>query len=153
MSATYTYEVPTNGKAKSWCITIPEAELTSAGFDQYLKLGGCFNHLPGKVHRPKADLELPVWTAILRGEEVHHSKQRGWNFFVSIVAPGADADLKRWEIGTPGAAHKAWIKAHGGQHLMGGSGPHAAMLRCAVWVLEAPSEAERIQRIEDLIAC
>lgn len=107
--------------------------------------------LPGLRQRRYADTELPVWSVVLDIEARHHTKNRGWDHYVGIVRPTEDGLVLTW-VGEPTAAMKALIKASGAAHLLGGSGPNAAMVRCARWVLEGVDDVERERRLLALLA-
>ncbi len=107
--------------------------------------------LPGAGQRKKADSELAAWTVVFDVEAIHHTKQRGWRHTVGIVAPtGEDGDLGL-QFFSVGAAHKARIKAAGRSDLMGGSGPNAAMVRVARYILDG-GDAGRCARLAEMRA-
>lgn len=108
--------------------------------------------LPGKFLRPGADLELSAWSCIFDGEAMHATKHRGWRHVVGIVAPtGDDGTLVITWI-QANMAMKQAIKAARYSHLLGGSGPNAALLRVARYVLEAPDTTERLARLRAMKA-
>ena len=142
---------PWNSKCSYWALVATPEEVLAAD----LKGAGGMHSLPGTLARKGSDHELPAWTVVLRGEAVHPTKHRGWNFCVSFILPVVDADSNgepmNRNLGLPGTAQKAAIKASGAQHLMLGSGPHAAMLRAAKWVLEAEGDDARLARVDALM--
>jgi hypothetical protein len=100
--------------------------------------------LPGDRVRAGTDLELPAWSVVYDVEARHHAKMRGWDHRVGIVVLREDGGLSlRWV--QPTAAHKAAIKA-ADPSLRGGSGPNAAMVRLAAYVLRGETEADRLAR-------
>jgi hypothetical protein len=102
--------------------------------------------LPGTYCRSGQDHELPVGSVVFDGEANHHRKQRGWTFTVGIVLPGGGGGIDLYWL-APTAERKAAIKAApDGAAYMAGSGPHAAMVRMAQWILAGTTSAEWIQR-------
>lgn len=105
------------------------------------------NALPGRYLKDGSDVELPIWSVVFDGEARHHAKPRGWRFLVGFVVPGDDGGLRLvWR--EPKVQDKARAKADN-QALAAGTGPHAALVRAALWALAAP-EHERVQRIDQL---
>lgn len=101
--------------------------------------------LPGFKLRNGSDVELPAWDVLFDVEAMHHKKNRGWRHLLGIVVPNGDGLKLRWfsivmEV-------KTAIKAAGASHLMGGSGPNAAMLRAARWILEGETDEGRMSRV------
>ncbi len=101
--------------------------------------------LPGTKQRRGADSELPAWTILFDIEANHHWKNRGWTHVLGIVAPKGEGLALYWM--KPTAATKAAIKAAGAAHLIGGSGPNAAMVRAARYILEGADDNERQARL------
>lgn len=101
--------------------------------------------LPGRKLRNGADIELPAWSVLFDIEAMHHRKQRGWCHLLGLIIPEDGGELRlRWIC--PGMAVKMTIKAAGATHLIGGSGPNAAMVRTARWILEAEGDDARLDR-------
>lgn len=101
--------------------------------------------LPGTYLRKGTDLELPAWTAIFDGEANHATKNRGWTHQVGIVVPmpGNGLTLKWFH---PSQEAKKAIKAFGMHEIMGGSGPNAAMVRAARFVVSGTTTDDRLAR-------
>ena len=75
--------------------------------------------------------ELLTGEFLIECEQVHHSKPRGYDYWVSWV----HTDGLRVKIKNPGAEHKAAIKAAGmAPELLKGSGGLAACIRIAIAV-------------------
>jgi hypothetical protein len=64
-----------------------------------------------------------------------------------MVAPSNSGELVLWWFGELGMSVKTAIKAEGASHLMGGSGPNAAMVRALRWILEGDTTEERVRRL------
>ena len=102
--------------------------------------------LPGAYSRVGQDHELPEWSVLFCGEEhTHRRKPTVWHHFVGFVCPGAPKVV--W-IRVHVIAHKRLLKREDGAHLLGGSGPNAAALSIAQWILAAPTEDGRLARIK-----
>ena len=106
--------------------------------------------LPGAYARKGSDHELPAWSVVFDGEAVHHVKNRGWVHTLGVTYPLSNGQIGIvWVRCTP--EHKAAIKASGAG-LMAGSGPNAAMLRVAQYVLGGIGDQERIDRLHAMDA-
>lgn len=77
------------------------------------------------------DEELLMGEFLIECEQVHHSKPRGYDYWVSWM----HTDGRRVQIKNPGAEHKAVIKAAGmAPELLKGSGHLASCIRLAIAV-------------------
>lgn len=85
------------------------------------------NDVPG-VYARRGDEELFAGDILIEGEERHHRKNRGWDYWISYM----HADGKLAIVKNPGATEKATMKANGlPAHLLSGSGEVAACIRLA----------------------
>lgn len=134
---------PADSRCKWWQRIATEAEVLGTDPAQ---IDGA-STLPGAYQRKAADTELPAWTVVLDGQENHHVKARGWRHLLGIVVRSGDRLGMVW-ITTP-MQTKALIKA-AAPHLAGGSGPNAALLRAARYVLEGQGDGYRIGRAGQL---
>lgn len=84
------------------------------------------NDVPGNYRRA-GDEELFAGDVMIEGEEKHHSKARGWDYWITFM--GADGEKVTIQ---PSSAIKAAMKAAGlAPHLLAGSGDVAACIRIA----------------------
>lgn len=145
--ATYSHIAsPSDARCQWWQRIASEGEVLAA--DPATVDGA--GDLPGRYVRKGSDHELAAWTIVFDGEALHHRKQRGWRHLVGIVAVADDGTLSRLWM-PPTAERKAAIKATGASHLMGGSGPNAAMVRIARYVLEGSTDADRRARLSVML--
>jgi len=112
--------------------------------------------IPGQYERAGADVEVPVWGAVVTGEANHHRKARGWSIAAALIIPrpSPKAEGEPMRAGIPvGAAVKRAIKATR-PDLMGGSGDHAAIVRSLTYILGAAGDSDeaRLARYDALVA-
>ena len=146
MSITYSHVASPVDPRCPWMqlIASPEEVLTS----KVEKTNGATT-LPGKKQKKNADSELPGWTIVFDIEANSRTKNRGWTHTLGVVR----GEEIHWIRCT--AIVKETIKADraacdADPDLLLGSGPNAAMLRAAKWILSASTDEGRAERLKAL---
>lgn len=122
-------------RCKYWCKVIRDGQMLPLPH----VINGA-NDVPGPYLRRGDDIEIFEGDYILEGEEVHHTKNRGWTYTLSrlvkakpasVDADGKEIEAKPARIGWLefGKPVKDAVRAAGMKSLLGGSGDVAAMIR------------------------
>jgi len=100
--------------------------------------------LPLAYFQFKEEIELDHGTLIIESEARH--PRRKWGHEIRLGR--AEGQKVVWLH--PNLARKTYIKAHGGQHLMDGSGDVAGALRMALWLREQTDQAAAWQELREV---
>lgn len=109
--------------------------------------------IPAPYLRKGADIEIPIWGAIVEGEEEHHRKARGWKFAALLAVPreSKKAPGEPALIALPYGAEQKKIIKRLRPELAAGSGEHAAIMRSLIFVVGAPTDSD-LEREARLLA-